>query len=100
MPSVLMSSILNLYPKKFNPDFIFIGLFLLRIPQSIQDHLLALDLDENPDVLARKVNQLFQSHQAKPRPCPNTGVIKPSLLPKQSYRRSYNSSFCPLSTQT
>ena len=64
MPSVLMSSILNLYPKKFNPDFIFIGLFLLRIPQSIQDHLLALDLDENPDVLARKAHQLFQSHPA------------------------------------
>ena len=27
-PSVLMSSMLNLYPKKFKPDFVFIGLFL------------------------------------------------------------------------
>ena len=61
-PSVLRSSMLNLYPKKFNPGFVFIGLFLRRLPQSIWDHLLALDLDENPDALARKADQLFQSH--------------------------------------
>ena len=31
-PSVLMSSMLNLYPKKFTQDFIFISLFLRRLP--------------------------------------------------------------------
>ena len=56
-PSVLMSSMLNLYPKKFKPDFVFIGLFLRRLPQSIRDHLLALDLDENPDALAKKADR-------------------------------------------
>ena len=56
MPSFLMSSMLNLYPKKFKPDFVSIGLFLLHLPQSIRDHLLALDLDKNPDALARKAN--------------------------------------------
>ena len=35
IPSVLMSSMLNLYPKKFKPDFIFSGIFLRRLPQSI-----------------------------------------------------------------
>ena len=59
---VLMSSMLNLYPKKYKPDFVFIGLFLRLLPQSIQDHLQALDLDENPDALARKADLLFQSH--------------------------------------
>ena len=63
-PSILMSSMLILYPKKFNPDFVFMGLFLCRLPQSIQEHLLALDLDKNPDVLVRNADQLFQSHQA------------------------------------
>ena len=31
-PSVLMSSMLNLYPKKFKPDFVFIGLFIRVCP--------------------------------------------------------------------
>ena len=60
-PSVLMSSMLNLYPKKVKPDFVFIGLFSRRFPQSIRDHLLALDI-EDPDALAKKADQLFQSH--------------------------------------
>ena len=34
-PSVFISSMLNLYPKKFKPDFLFIGLFLCQLPQSI-----------------------------------------------------------------
>ena len=55
-----MSSRLNLYPKKFKPELVLIGLFLRRLPQSIQDHLLALDI-EDPDVLAKKANQLFQT---------------------------------------
>ena len=59
-----MSSMLNFYPKKFKPDLFFIGLLIHCLPQSIPDHLLALDLDENPDVLARKADQLFQSYQA------------------------------------
>ena len=63
-PSVLMSSMLNLYPKKFKLDFVFISLFLRRLPQSIRDHLLALDLDKDPDRFAKKADQLFQSHQA------------------------------------
>ena len=54
MPSILMSSMLNLYPKKFKPDFVLIGLFLRQLPESIQDHLLALDLDENCDGLPKK----------------------------------------------
>ena len=59
-PSVFISSMLNLYPKKFKPDFLFIGLFLCQLPQSIWDHLLALV----PDALAKKADQLFQSHQS------------------------------------
>ena len=35
MPSVLLSSMWNLYPKKFKPYFVFIGLFLHELPQSI-----------------------------------------------------------------
>ena len=91
-PSVLMSSMLNLYPKKFNPDFVFIGLFLRHLPQFIQDHLLALDLDENPDPLARKADQLFQSHQASslnllardPTPPPS---VHPKLYPAKTATR-------------
>ena len=55
-PSVIMSSMLNLYLKKFKPDFVFICLFLRRLPQIIRDHLLALDLDEDPDKLAKKAD--------------------------------------------
>ena len=33
-PSILMSSMLNLYPKKFKLDLVFIGLFLRCLPQS------------------------------------------------------------------
>ena len=61
-PSILMSSMLNLYPMKFKPDFVFVGLFLRCLPQSIGDHLLALH--KNPDAIARKANKLFQNHQA------------------------------------
>ena len=52
---------LNLYPKKFKSDFVFIGLFFLWLPQFIRDHLLPLDM-EDPKVLAKKAEQLFQSH--------------------------------------
>ena len=94
-PSVFMSSMLNLYPMKFKPDFVFIGLFLRRLPQSIHDHLLALDLDEDPDRLAKKADQLFQSHQASylnlisGEPIPPVFALRP---PKPRPRRNSNSS--------
>ena len=62
-PSILMSSMLNLYPKKYKPDLIFIGLFLCQLPQTVRNHLLALDI-EDPYELAKKADALFQSHQA------------------------------------
>ena len=94
-PSVLMSSMLSLYPKKFKPDFVFIGLFLSRLPQSILDHLLALDLDQDPDRLAKKADQLFQSHQAPSlnllsgEPTPPVFAFHPT---KPRPRRNSNSS--------
>ena len=87
--------------------------WFIPLPLSIRDHLLALDLDENPDVLARKADQLFQSHQAsslnllsgkptppvfnfhptKARPCPNSNSSSsysttsgPSSTPAVSHR--------------
>ena len=60
-----MSSMLNLYPKKYKLDFVFIILFLCQMPQTIHDHLLALDI-QDPDALAKKADALFQSHQSFP----------------------------------
>ena len=54
---------LNLYPKKYKPDFVFHGLFLLRMPQTIHDYPLARDI-QDPDALAKKSDALFQSHQS------------------------------------
>ena len=61
MPSILMSSMLNLYPEKYKPDFVFMCLFLRQMPQTICDCLLALDI-QNPNALAKKADALFQSH--------------------------------------
>ena len=58
-PSILM----NLYSKKYKLDFVFIGLFLRRMPQTIWHHLLSLDI-QNPDALAKKADALFHSQQS------------------------------------
>ena len=100
MPSVLMSSMLNLYPKKLKLEFVFIGLFFSRLPQFILDHLLALDLDENTDALAKKADQLFQSHQASSLN-PLTGlssVFQGHSLLQEFSGRLQSISFCISST--
>ena len=56
-----MSSVLNLYTKKFKPDFVFMGLFLHQLPQAIRNHLLAQDIAD-PNAIAKKAYKLFQSH--------------------------------------
>ena len=63
MPSILMSSMLNLYPKKYKPDLVFMDLFLRRMPETIHDHLLALDI-QDADALAKKADALFQRKQS------------------------------------
>ena len=59
------------------------------------DHLLALDMDEDPDRLAKKADQLFQSHQASSlnlisgEPIPPVFALHP---PKPRPRQNSNSS--------
>ena len=62
-PSILMNSILNLFPKKYKPEFVFLGFFLPRMPQTVCDYLLALDI-KDPDALSKKADALFQSQQS------------------------------------
>ena len=59
--SILMSSMLNLYPKGFKQDFVFRGLFLRRMPTDVCAHLLDLDISDS-NALAEKADSLFQSH--------------------------------------
>ena len=60
---ILMSLMLNLYPKGFKPDLVLCSLFLRQMPLNIQAHLLDLVIS-NTDALARKADALFQSHQS------------------------------------
>ena len=55
-PFVLKSSMLNLYPQEVQTGFCFHWFIPPLFTLSIRDHLLALDLDENPDGLAKKAN--------------------------------------------
>ena len=59
---ILMSLMLNLYPKGFKPDLVLCSLFLRQMPLNIQAHLLDLVIS-NTDALARKADALLQSHQ-------------------------------------
>ena len=54
-----MNSILNLFPKKYKPDYVFLSLFLHQMPQTLRDHLLAQDIQDS-DALAKNADALFQ----------------------------------------
>ena len=60
--SILMSLMLNLYPKGVKPDFVFSGLFLCQMPSNVLAHQLGLEINDT-NALAKKSDSLFQSHQ-------------------------------------
>ena len=69
-----MNSMLNLFPKKYQPNFAFQGLFLCLIPQTVFDHLLALAI-QDPDALAKKADAISRAS----RPVQSTSFLKIQL---------------------